>query len=108
LWIVSDERAEIWDYDYWPPHRQPPTIEYTRDRRGVYVPRRQRRPIGFPTCFILTAIVVVVLLRFFWPAFLLLFIFAGVDSPSTMLTMIVGLVILAAVALRERLNGRRF
>jgi hypothetical protein len=49
-----------------------------------------------------------VLLRFFWPAVLMLFVFAGGTSPSEMIGAIGVLVIVAAAALRERSAGRRF
>jgi hypothetical protein len=51
---------------------------------------------------------VILLLRFFWPAILMLFVFAGIASPAAMLGVIIGLTILGAAALRERLSGRTF
>jgi hypothetical protein len=54
----------------------------------------------------IVTVAAIILLRFFWPAVLMLFIFAGVDQPGTMAAVIIGLVIILAAALRERLAGR--
>jgi hypothetical protein len=94
-----------WDFDYWPPNRRP-TIDYEQDRRGVYAPRRQPRPIGFGTCLALSALGVILLLRFFWPAAILLFAMSGITSAREMLAAVIVIVVLAAIALRERLAGR--
>jgi hypothetical protein len=66
----------------------------------------RRRPIGFGWCLLLGTVAAIILLRFFWPAAIMLFAFAGVTDPSTMLGLIVGVVILGAAALWERWNGR--
>jgi hypothetical protein len=93
-----------WDFDYWPPHRRPPTIDYEQDRRGMYVPRRQRHPIGLGWSLVIVAIAALVLLRFAWAPLLMLAVLLGMDSPSQMFGAIVGAVILGAMALRERLG----
>jgi hypothetical protein len=51
----------------------------------------------------IVTVAAIVVLRFFWPAVLMGFVLMGIDSPGTMLAAMVGLVILGAVALRERL-----
>jgi hypothetical protein len=43
-----------------------------------------------------------------WPAAITLFAISGITAPRDMLAVIVGGVILGAVALRERLKGRPF
>jgi hypothetical protein len=90
-----------------PPHRRP-TIDYERDRRGVYSPRRQRRPLGYISAFIVVAGLAVIVLMFAWRAVLMGFVLVGVTAPSTAAAVIVVLVILGAAALRERLSGRPF
>ena len=69
---------------------------------------RRRPAIGFMSCLLITGVAMAVLLRFFWPAVLMLFVFAGGTSPSEMIGAIGVLVIVAAAALRERSAGRRF
>jgi hypothetical protein len=86
---------------------RPEIIDYEQDRRGTYIPRRQRRPIGFGWSLIIIAIAALVLLRFAWAPILMAFILLGIDSPSQMLGVIVGLVILLAAALRRSLLARR-
>jgi hypothetical protein len=92
-----------WD---WPPEGNwPPTIEYTRVRRGVYAPRRQQRPIGFLGSLMIVTVAAVMVLRFAWAPLLMLAVLFGIDSPSRMLGAFVGLLVLGAVVLRERLSG---
>jgi hypothetical protein len=69
---------------------------------------RQRPPVGFLSCLLIVGVAAVVLLRFFWPAGIMLFAFAGVTAPSTMAAAIIGLVLVCAIALRERIAGRPF
>jgi hypothetical protein len=69
-----------WDFDYWPPHRQR-TIEYERDRRGVYAPRRQRRPIGFGTSLMIVTVAAIVVLRFAWAPLLMGAVLLGIETP---------------------------
>ena len=56
----------------------------------------------------IVTVAAIIVLRFFWPAVIMGFVLVGVTEPSTMLGLIVGAVILGAVALRERLSGRQF
>ena len=56
----------------------------------------------------MVAIAALVLLRFAGAPILMGFVLVGVDSPGTMAAMIIGPVIILAVALQERWNGRPF
>src|SRR5262245_20171709 len=100
------ERAP-WD---WPPEGNWPPERLVQDRRGVYRPaiRRQRRPIGFGWSLVIVAIAALVLLRFALAPLLMLAVLLGIDSPSQMLGLIVGIVILGAAWLRARLSGKPF
>jgi hypothetical protein len=82
----------------------PPTIDYEKDRRGVYSPRRRRSAISFAWCLLIVTVAAIVILRFFWPAVILLSVMFGITSPGETLAMIIVLVIIGAVALHDRLK----
>jgi hypothetical protein len=85
-------------------HRRQPEIINAEYR--VVSTRATRPAIGFPTC--LALVTIAVLVRFFWPALLLLFILAGVTEHRDMAAVVIGGVILLAAWLRARLSGRPF
>ena len=60
------------------------------------------------SCLLIVGVAAVVLLRFAWPAAIMVFAFSGVTSPGTMAGVLILLTVLAAIALREKLNGRPF
>jgi hypothetical protein len=70
------------------------------------VPRRP--PIGFLSCVMIVGVATIVLLRFFWPAAIMVFAFTGISSVSGMLGLLAGLMIVGAAALHSRLSGRPF
>jgi hypothetical protein len=58
----------------------------------------------FPlTCLVQSAFAVVLLLRFAWPALLMGAVLLGITSPGEMLGVVIGVIVLGAAALRERL-----
>jgi hypothetical protein len=50
-----------------------------------------------------SAFAVVLLLRFAWPALLMGAVLLGITSPGEMLGVVIGVIVLGAAALRERL-----
>src|SRR5262249_22196848 len=75
-------RREFYDWPpegNWPPRSRlrPEIIDYERDRRGTFVPRRQRRPLSFINAFIIVAVAAIVVLRFTWAPILMGFILVG-------------------------------
>ena len=82
--------------------RQPEIIEAT------YREVRQRRPIGFLSCLMIVTVAAIIALRFFWPAFIMLFAMLGITSVSGMVGVLVLAVILSAAALHVKLSGRPF
>jgi hypothetical protein len=48
---------------------------------------------------------IIMLLRFAWPAAILLFAMSGITTAREMLAAVIGIIVLAAIALRERLAG---
>jgi hypothetical protein len=53
-------------------------------------------------------IVVIVAIRFCWPALPVAAVMLHIETPSEMLAVVIGAVILLAAALRDRLSGRSF
>jgi hypothetical protein len=101
------------------PHR---TVRFSRSRFGaaaalrprnqnveyrVVNERRPQSPIGLGTCLLITTVMAIVLLRFAWAPLLMGAVLLGVETPGEMVAALIGFIILAAVALRDRLNGRR-
>ena len=73
-------------------HDFPPTMRYYRRRPEiidgeyrVISTRRQRPPIGFLSCLAISALGMIVLLRFAWMPVIVIFAFSGVTSPAAML-----------------------
>jgi TRAP-type C4-dicarboxylate transport system permease large subunit len=50
---------------------------------------------------------VALIIAFAWPALIMGAVLLGIETPGTMFAVIVAAVILLALALRERLSGRR-
>jgi hypothetical protein len=102
---VSDWRE--WDY---PPTKRPrmrPEIIVGEYR--VIETRRHRPALSFGWAMFITAIAVLIVLRFAWKPLLMAAVLLGVvTSPATALGVIVGLVILGAAWLQSRLSGRPF
>ena len=69
---------------------------------------RRRQAISFGWAVFIVIVGVVVLLRFFWPAFIMLFAMLGITSVSGMVGVLVLAVILGAAALHAKLSGRPF
>ena len=73
----------------------------------MYAPRRQRRPIGFGTSLMIVTVAAIVVLRFAWAPLLMGAVLLGVTEPRDMAAMVIAIIVLAAIALRERLAERR-
>ena len=58
-------------------------------------------PIGFMSCIFIVSAAAIIVLRFFWPAMVVAFALLGVTSPSAVLGVIVGIVILSAACMRS-------
>jgi hypothetical protein len=92
-------------------HDWPLTMRYHCRRPVIdaeYRVVRQRPAIGYLSCVLIIGVATVFLLRFAWPALVMAFVLVGVTSPGTMVAVVIGAVIVAAAALRERLSGRPF
>src|SRR5215467_3540959 len=55
-----------------------------------------RAPIGRLSCLLIVTVAAIFLLRFAWPAVVMLFAFAGVTSAATMVGVVLGLTVLMA------------
>jgi hypothetical protein len=60
------------------------------------------------SCLIVVTAAMAALIMFAWPALLMGAVLCGVTDVKTMAAIIIGAIVLGAVALRERLSGRRF
>jgi hypothetical protein len=68
---------------------------------------RRRQAPRFGWSIFIVAVAAIIVLRFAWPAFIMLFAIAGITSGvSGMVAVLVLLVILGVAAMRERWNGR--
>jgi hypothetical protein len=69
----------------------------------VVRPRRQRRPVRFGTALLAVTVATVIAL-----AVIMLFAFAGIETPAGMPAVVSGLVIILAARLHSRLSERPF
>jgi hypothetical protein len=53
----------------------------------------------------IVTVAVLVLLRFAWAPLLMGAVLLGIETPKDMAAMVIAIVVLAAIALRERLSG---
>lgn len=58
------------------------------------------------SCLLITGVAALVILRFAWAPLLMAFVLCGVESPSVMVGAIAAIVLVSAIALRERMAGR--
>ena len=93
-------------------HDWPPTKPYYGRRPEIidaeYRVIRQRPALGFMSCVMIVTVAAIFLLRFAWPAVIMLFAFSGVPSPAVMLGVVVGLIILGAAWLQAKVSRRPF
>jgi hypothetical protein len=87
------------------PSRKSSTLNTPSFASGRYV---KGQHFGFGWSLFIVAVAAPVLLRYAWAPLLMLAVLIGIKTPGDMLGVLVGLVILGAAALRERLAGRRF
>jgi hypothetical protein len=60
------------------------------------------------SCIFVCSIAMIFLLRWFWPAVVMLAVMLGITSPSVALGLIIGVVIVGAATLHAKLGGGPF